>query len=361
MHDTVFFIGAHRATQYMIAYVDCNAPPIVAVFLYMSSGAHGSREIARACNKKRQPSGEYLMSPGTDALTIRMLLGDYPNTLPLKKGEISSARVAFDFVPEKTVNLVFKRVVRDLEFDIAELAIATYLQAKAYGKPLVLLPIVIRGKLPHSTLAYNSGRGHLAPADLVGRRVGIRAYAQTTPLWVRGILQNDYGVDLDRVQWVTFEDSHVAEYREPAGVERAAAGKKLRQMLLDGELDAGIVSEQRDAKDTRLKTVIPDAAAAGHAWYQEYRVIPINHMVVVKESFVKTHPDVIQEIFRLLAESKKAAGLLPAYGIDQFPIGVEPNRRALEMAIQYAVQQRLIPKAFTVDELFNDFTRKLGA
>src|SRR5687768_3015631 len=112
--------------------------------------------------KTPQRPGEYLMSPNTDVPTIRMLLGDYPNTLALKKGEIKSARLAFDFVPEKTVNLVFKRAVRDLEFDIAELAIATFLQAKAYGKPLVLLPIVIRGKLPHSTLTYNADRGHLA-------------------------------------------------------------------------------------------------------------------------------------------------------------------------------------------------------
>lgn len=301
------------------------------------------------------------MNASTATPTVRMLLGDYPNTLPLKKGEIKSMRVAFDFEPEKTVNRVFKRVVRNLEFDIAELAIATYLQAKAYGKPLLLLPIVIRGKLPHATMTYNADRGHVGPKDLEGRRVGIRAWAQTTPLWVRGILQNDYGVDLDRVKWLTFEDSHCEDARDPVGVERAAPGKKLRQMLLDGELDAANVSEQRDAPHENLKTVIPDAGATGKAWYAKHKVIPINHMIVVKESFVKEHPDTVQEIFRLLAESKKAAGLPPANGPDQFPIGVEPNRRALEMAIQYAAQQRLIPQAYTVDELFNDFTRKLGA
>ena len=107
-------------------------------------------------------------------------------------------------------------ILREVEFDVAELAIATFLQAKAHGKPLVLLPVVVRGKFAHSTLSYNAERGPLAPSDLPGRRVGIRAYAQTTPLWVRGILQNEYGVDLDRVKWITFEDPHVAEYREPA-------------------------------------------------------------------------------------------------------------------------------------------------
>jgi 4,5-dihydroxyphthalate decarboxylase len=300
------------------------------------------------------------MSSTAPELKIKMLLGDYPNTAALKKGEVKSSRLEIEFEDEKTVNRCFKRVVRQLEFDVAELAIATFLQARAYGKPLVLVPAVIRGKLAHSGIAYNSALNNLAPKDIEGRRVGIRAYAQTTPLWIRGILQNDYGVNLDKVKWTTFEDSHVAEYREPAEVVRAGPDKKLRQMVLDGELDAGIVSEQRDAKDDRLKTLIPDAAAAAQAWYQKYKLIPINHMIVVKESFVKEHPWAVREIFDLIAQSKKAAGLPPANGVDQFPLGVEANRRSLEMAIKFAVQQRLIPKAFTVDELFNDVTRVLG-
>jgi 4,5-dihydroxyphthalate decarboxylase len=300
------------------------------------------------------------MSNDTKKLTLRTLLGDYPNTRALRTGELRSSSIAFDFEDEKTVNKAFKRVVRNLEFDVAELAIATFLQAKAYGKPLVLLPVVIRGKFAHSTLAYNTEGGVLGPKDLEGRRVGIRAYSQTTPLWVRGILQNDYGVDLDRIHWTTFEDPHVAEFKDPAGVQRASPDKKLRAMVLDRELDAGIVSEQRDATEPRLKTVIPDPAAAAAAWYEKYRIVPINHMMVVKESLIKSHPEAMQEVFRLLAASKKAAGLPPANGIDQFPLGVEANRKSLEMAIKYAVQQRLIPRAFTVDELFDDVTRRLG-
>ena len=293
-------------------------------------------------------------------MKLRTLLGDYPNTQVLKTGGIKPSGIELDFVDEKTVNKAFKRVVREIEFDVAELAIATFLQAKAHGKPLVLLPAVIRGKFAHSTLSYNSERGHLAPADLPGRRVGIRAYAQTTPLWVRGILQNEYGVDLDRVKWITFEDPHVAEYREPATAERAPAGKKTREMLLDGELDAAILSEQRDAAEPRLKTLIPDAPAAAQAWYRKHGVVPINHMVVVKQSLSKSDPAAVKEIFRLLSESKKAAGLPKPGDIDAFTLGVEACRKALDMAIRFAVQQRLIPRPFTVDELFDDNTRRLG-
>ena len=293
-------------------------------------------------------------------MKLKTLLGDYPNTRALKSGQLDSNGLQFDFAEEKTVNKAFKRVVRELEFDVAELAIATFLQARAHGKPLVLLPAVVRGKFAHSTLAYNAGRGCLTPSDLPGRRVGIRAYSQTTPLWVRGILQNEYGVDLDRVKWITFEDPHVAEYREPATAQRAPAGKKAREMLLDGELDAAILSEQRDAGERRLKPLIPDAQAAALAWYRKHGVVPINHMVVVKQSLSKSEPAAVAEVFRLLAESKKAAGLPKPGEIDGFTLGVEACRKALEMAIRFAVQQRLIPQPFTVDELFDDTTRLLG-
>jgi 4,5-dihydroxyphthalate decarboxylase len=291
---------------------------------------------------------------------LKTLLGDYPNTRALRSGALTSERVQFDFADEKTVNKAFKRVVREIEFDVAELAIATFLQAKAHGKPLVLLPAVVRGKFAHSTLAYNSGRGELKPSDLPGRRVGIRAYAQTTPLWVRGILQNEYGVDLDRVQWITFEDPHVAEYREPASAERAAAGKKAREMLLEGELDAAILSEQRDAAEPRLQPLIAQPAAAARAWHQKYGVVPINHMVVVKQSLSQSEPAAVAEIYRLLAESKQAGGLPKAGEADGFTLGVEACRKALEMAIQFCMQQKLLPRPLTVDELFDDTTRNLG-
>ena len=295
-----------------------------------------------------------------DVLKIKMLMGDYPNTHALRSGKISSPRLSIDFDPETTVNLRFKPLVREQAYDIGELAIATFLQAKAFGKPLILIPAVMRGKLAHSAMTYNATLGDMKPKDLEGKRAGVRAWAQTTPLWVRGILENDYGVDMSKVKWTTFEDSHCAEYPDPAGMVRAPAGKKLRQMLLDGELDAATVSEQRDAPDSKLKTLIPDAKAAGEAWYQKYKVIPINHMLCVKESVLKEHPWAVEEVFRLVGESKKAAGLPPANAPDQFPLGVEANRKALAMAIKYSYQQKLIPREFTVDELFSDFTRALG-
>jgi len=297
------------------------------------------------------------MSEASNQLTLRTLLGDYPNTLALKTGEVGSPNILLEFADVKVPSTAFKDVVRHLKYDVAELAIVTYLQAKSHGKPLVLLPAVVVGTMAHPFLAYNAERGELSPCDLKGRRVGIRAYSVTTAAWMRGILQNDHGVDLDGIKWVTFEDPHVAEYRDPATAERAPAGKRLVQMLLDGELDAGLVGAG-DLKDPRLRSVIPDPNEAARSWCQRHGVRPINHMLVVKESLANSNPSAVKEIFQLLRSSKQAAPAVEE-ALDPIQFGVENLRRSLELIIHYSVQQRLIPRKFEVDELFDDLTGSL--
>jgi 4,5-dihydroxyphthalate decarboxylase len=288
---------------------------------------------------------------------VRMLLGDYPLTQALKRGELKSSSLSLEFADVKTVSTAFKRVVRDLEFDCSELAIVTFLMAKAHGKPLSLLPAVVMARFQHPHIVYNMERGPLAPGDLAGRRVGTRSYTVTTSTWLRGILADDYGVDLGRVKWVTFEDAHVAEFRDPASVERAPEGKELTAMLLAGEIDAAILPAV--PTDPRLKPLIPDPPAAAEAWRKKYNAIQVNHMVVVKESLSKSHPGAVREIYRLLGESKKAAKLPKPGELDVNPFGVEANRRNLEVVIDTVYRQRMIPKRFSVDELFDDVTRAL--
>ncbi|HEY6241838.1 MAG TPA: phosphate ABC transporter substrate-binding protein [Burkholderiales bacterium] len=292
------------------------------------------------------------------SVSVRTLLGDYPITAPLKKGELKSPLVSFDFADVKTPSAAFKRVVRNLEFDCAELAIVTFLMAKATGKPLVLLPAVVLARFQHPYLVYNIERGPLSPADLAGRRVGTRSYTVTTATWLRGILANDHGVDIDRVKWVTFEEPHVAEFRDPTSVERAPEGKELMAMLLAGEVDAAILPAVPN--DPRLKPLIPNPAMAAESWSRKHRALQINHMIVVKGSLSKSEPEAVREIYRLLAESKRAAKLPRPGEFDTHPMGIETNRRNLEVAIDYVYQQKMIPRRFAVDELFDDVTRKLG-
>ena len=290
--------------------------------------------------------------------SVRTVLGNYPHTLPLKRGEIPSSAVRLEFVDVKPTHLAFKPMVRELAYDVCEMAIVTFLMAKAYGKPLALLPAVMLGRFQHHCMLYNAEHGPLTPQTLAGRRVGVRAYSQTTGVWLRGILANDYGVDLDSVRWVTFEDAHVAEYRDPPQIERTAASKDMTAMLLADEIDAAIYGAELP-DDPRLKSVIPEPEAAAQAWYRKHGVAPVNHLVVVKTDLVRTQPRVVAEVYRLLAAAKRAAPA-PA-SIDPAPFGVAANRPALELIIDYCLQQRMIPRRFSADELFAEVEELVAA
>jgi 4,5-dihydroxyphthalate decarboxylase len=292
-----------------------------------------------------------------DKLKLFSLLGDYPNTAAIKRGELRSDLVDFDFADIKVANTGFKPLVREHKFDLSELAIVTYLQAKVYGKPYVLIPAVVLARGQHHTIAYNPERGELKPQDLAGKRVGVRAYTVTTGAWVRGILQEQYDVDLDKVKWVTFEDPHLAEYTDPPEIARAPAGKSIAQMLLDGELDAAIVGDKMP--DSRLKQLIPDSEAAAKRWAEKHGQ-PLNHLMVIRNKLSRSRPDVVREVFRLLKESRDGAVRAGNKDAALLEFGVEPNRRALETIIDLSVDQKLIPRRFNVDELFDETTRGLA-
>jgi 4,5-dihydroxyphthalate decarboxylase len=291
--------------------------------------------------------------------TLHTMLGNYANVAPLKSGKVHSDLVDFDFAEVKVANNLFKQVVREAKYDLAELAIVTYLQAKSFNKPYVLIPAVVVSRGQHHTIAYNAERGPLKPSDLAGKRVGVRAYTVTTGTWVRGILASDYGVDLGKVEWITFEDPHVAEYHDPDIVKRAPPGKELVQMLLDGELDAAVVGDK--LPDPRLKHLIPDAEEAARKWAERHHGVPINHMLVVRSEMSRTRPDVVREVFRLFHDSKRAAGLPDSGELDPYRFGVEACRPDLEIIIDFCVRQKLIPRKMPVDELFDDTTRPLTA
>ncbi len=288
-------------------------------------------------------------SPTEMAMRLRTLLGDHPGTAALKNGSVKSDSVTLDFADYSPTNKGFKPMVREQAFDVSEMAIVTYLMAKSFGKPMVLLPNVVVARFQHAYALYNAKQGTLKPTDLNGKRVGIRSFTTTTGAWLRGILANDYGVDLNSIDWVTFEDAHVAEFRDTT--QRAPAGKQIIQMLLDGDLDA-VLGEK--VEHPGLRPLFADAGAEEKSWFAKHQVVPINHMVVVSENLSSKNPEAVREVFRILRESAALAppGAAPKFSADEM-------RRSLELIIQYTAQQGLIPRAFTVDELFDDLTRAL--
>jgi 4,5-dihydroxyphthalate decarboxylase len=271
-------------------------------------------------------------------MALKTLMGDYPVTR-----QFLTRTDRFDFARYSgSVASQFKRTVRDLEFDVSEMAIMTHLLAKVHGKPYRLLPFVVLARFQHPFLVFNRERGNLSPEQLPGKRVGVRSYSVTTGAWIRGILMQDHGVDIGRIRWVTFEEPHVAEFRDPPNVERAPAGKEISAMLLAGELDAAILGAIPG--DARLQPLIPDVEGAAQRWREKHGAIQLNHLVAVKSGVSKGEAD---EVYRLLVQSKQAAGD-PA----MLPHGLEENRRNLEVAIDCAYRQGMIPRRFTVEELF---------
>jgi 4,5-dihydroxyphthalate decarboxylase len=299
------------------------------------------------------------------------LFGQHAGTAALKDGRVSSPLVSFEFADVKVVNTQFKPLMREHRYDLAEIAINTYLQGFEYGTPYVLLPVTIMGRNQHHTIFFNADRGRVTARDLNGTRIGVRAYTQTTGVWVRGFLADDYGVDLRTITWITFEEPHLAEYRDPSNVQRAPAGKALKQMLLDGEIDAAILGDV--APEGPLQHLIPHPEAEGTRWAQAHGGLPINHMAVVRQSIAQSQPEVVREVYRLLTEST-ALGKAPSSRIqdpsatkvgtwslkDPQRIGIAANRASLEHIIRYSFQQGLISRQPTVDELFSDAAGILG-
>ncbi|MEI7290960.1 phosphate ABC transporter substrate-binding protein [Paraburkholderia tropica] len=292
----------------------------------------------------------------TGVPTLRTNLSEYAVTKAMRDGRVRSDLVTLDFCGPTPAHNGFKAMVRESKFDAGELAIVTFLQAKSYGKPYVLLPAPISGRFQHHCAGYNLDFGHLDPKDIEGKKVGVRTYTQTTALWIRGILRHEYGVDLDKVTWMTLGDGHLSEYSDPSNCERLPAGSSIPEMMLKGELAAALLGEDMP-KDERVRTLVPDAHAAAKDWFARTGVVPINHMFAVHTDLTKARPDIVREIYRMIAESRSLAEGVPAIFP---PIGLEENRKGLQLAIDWALDQKIIPRRLSVDELFDDVTGSLG-
>ena len=284
------------------------------------------------------------------APVLSAAFGAYPHTKGLKDGRVGSDLLKLHLVEISPINRAFAPMVRERRFDVSELAIGTYLQAKAYGAALTLLPIAVAARFQESALLCRVDSPIRGPADLAGRRVGVRAYSQTTGLWLRGVLADDFGVRPSDVRWVAFEGAHVLEYSDPPFVERAAAAKDMLAMLRAGDLDAVIVGNDVP-DDPGLRTVFPDPSAAGDAFWATHGLMPINHMIVVRSEIAEERPEIARELCRMFAAAK-AAGAPPSGGRDRAPMGREAVEPSLALALRYAEAQGLLPRKLSFEEIW---------
>ena len=301
------------------------------------------------------------------------------NNQALKDGTVKPHTFAFDFEEVPVLIDAFRRMVRGQEFDICEMALTTYICARAHGKRFTALPIFLVRAFHHGAISYNTKAGIGSPKDLEGRKIGVnRGYTVTTGVWARSVLQQEHGVDLSKIKWVLSGDEHVAEYRAPANVVPIEKGKKMGDMLASGELAAAIGIEV-DHPD--VKPLIPNALDAGLEALRQRGHYPINHTVVVRDDLLDSHPDLAADVFNAFAESKRLyverlksgriekptqidqmhRRVMDITGGDPLPYGIEPNRRVLEDLIQHVLTQGIITRPVTVEELFARNTHGLVA
>jgi 4,5-dihydroxyphthalate decarboxylase len=306
---------------------------------------------------------------------LKTAIATYPHTKGLKDGTVSVPDVQFEHVEISPIIGAFRRMCRTLDFDVCEMAITTYLIAKAHDKQFTALPVFVLRQFHHSPIVYNVRSGVQSPKDLEGKKVGVRAYTVTTGVWTRGILATEYGVDLDKITWVVVDEEHVQEYRKPANVIEEPRGN-LAEMLVKGELAAAI--GVGSVNSAYVKPLIPDAAAAETAWYRKTGIYPINHTVVVKDVLLQSDPRLAPRLFagfeaakaQLLKQLSSGAEL-PAdvqaiakrrgiVGDDPLPNGLARNHKALEAIVRFAHEQKILPRMVKPEEMFAANTLNLG-
>lgn len=310
----------------------------------------------------------------TGSTMLRTVIESYPYTAGIIDGTYASPGVQFEFIESKPIIKAFAPMANQQAYDLAEMAIVTFIQAFAQGKGVSLLPIMLLSRFHHASIV-KAARGPIRePRDLNGKKIGVRSYTQTTGVWVRGILYGEYGVDLDSITHVTTEGGHIKEYVEPPNVVRAMGDADFRRMLIAGDVDAWISGPL--PADDDVVPLVADGDAVGQAWFDRVGAFPINHMLTIRTALLDEQPAVARTIFDLFKANKAAylddlRGRAPANadeafrkklldrGVDPLPYGVDALRPSLDVVIDYALAQKLIPRRYTVDELFDPRVRGL--
>ncbi|MFJ9173851.1 hypothetical protein [Streptomyces sp. NPDC102360] len=286
----------------------------------------------------------------------------YPHTEPLLDGTVKVTDCELEFPDIEPIHRAFAPMVREQRYDVSELAIATLLQAVEAGVPIAALPVVLHGNFHHRSISVWGGEGRLRPEDLHGHRIGVRAYSQTTALWVRGVLSDSYGVRSEDVTWVTTEGAHVDGAPEPPNVERTSL--KLVDALRQGDVSAVVMGARSADHVDGLVPLIPDAKERQARFLDRHGWVPINHLAVVRGDLLESEPGLVRSVYQGLCASIDAARPVEPSGSTRELVvqhGMSDTLLAtLQTAIRHAREQGLITSDMDAADLFADFNRHVG-
>jgi 4,5-dihydroxyphthalate decarboxylase len=323
-----------------------------------------------------------------DQPNLKIAIGTYGHTRALKWGDVRIEGVDPAFVEVVPIIGAFRRMVRDVEFDICEMAPTTYMIARALGAPYIALPIFLMRRFHHGGFVVRPDAGIKVPKDLEGKKVGVRAYSVTTGVWTRGIFVNEYGLDSAKVTWVVDDEEHVTTLKLPPNVVHAPEGKSLQSMMKAGEIQAGFTGpagvgragppisgwDKAGATAAAADTypeLIADVEKVEADWFRKSGIYPIHGLIVVKDEHIKRYPWLARSLMNAfvaakkpyLEELKRGQGDSPedkryrnflSLMSDPLPYGSAANRASIEALVTYSLQQKLIPARPQLDQVFVD-------
>jgi 4,5-dihydroxyphthalate decarboxylase len=319
---------------------------------------------------------------------LKIAIADYGHTRAVKSKEVPIEGIEPNFIQVVPIIGAFRRMVRDLEFDICEMAPTTYMIARARGAPYIALPIFLMRRFHHGGFVVRPDAGIRKPKDLEGKKVGVRAYSVTTGVWTRGIFVNEYDLDSSKVTWVVDDEEHVSTLKLPPNVMHAPEGKSLQSMMKSGEIQAGFsgpagvgragppisgwdkATEAAAAAGT-YPELIANVEQVEADWFRRSGIHPIHGLVVVKDEHIKRYPWLARSLMNAFVaakkpyleelkrgqddspEDKRYRGFLSLMS-DPLPYGMAANRPSIEALVTYSLQQELIPSRPQLDQVFVD-------
>ncbi|WP_260926969.1 PhnD/SsuA/transferrin family substrate-binding protein [Novosphingobium sp. 9] len=315
---------------------------------------------------------------------LKLAIAEHPHTSAIRSGEIEIEGVEPEFVTVKPQIGAFRRMVRDLEFDVCELAPTTYIIARAYGRPFTALPIFVVRRFHHGGMLVRPDAGIHHPKDLEGKTVGVRAYSVTTGVWIRQVFIDEYGMDNSKVNWVVDDEEHVTELKLPSNVRHTEGGVSLADMMASGAIQAGVEAAAgigrtgsptggwQEVDTSMYPDLIPDAESAEKEYFARTGVYPMHGTIVVKDDILAQHPWIARSLNDAFTRAKdewlaklnsgeatgkqadKYRALQGIVGPDPLPYGIEENRATIEALEQTAFKQGLTPRRMSMEELFVD-------
>jgi 4,5-dihydroxyphthalate decarboxylase len=317
---------------------------------------------------------------------LSVVLGQYAHRNALLNGEVSIPGHELRPVEVKPVIAAYRRMIRDLEFDVCELAPTSYLMALQTGVPLIGIPVFLNRRFHHAEVQCGANSGVRVPKDLEGKRVGVRAYTVTTGVWMRGILRDEYHVDVGSITWVVDDEDHI-EGRTPSNVERVTDGRSLGELLRAGELDAAFTGNagtgragapvagwaataEQPAVSDGPYPLFPDHQVLSTDWYLRTGGYPLHSLIAIRRELVDAEPGLPTALYEAFAESKRRqvkadpewseqpllAKLAKQIGGDPVPYGLRSNEPSLRALVKFSRDQGLLDASFPDDprELFAD-------